>query len=110
LLLEKAGIVHQIINSHGNGIPLGAESNFTKFKLIMLDIGLCQTILGLELKDWFIDPESAFNINKGSICESFVGQELLAYSNPNDKQALYYWRREHRNSNAEIDYLQIIAM
>ncbi|HEX4044506.1 MAG TPA: AAA family ATPase [Gammaproteobacteria bacterium] len=103
-LLEKAGIVHQIIHSNANGIPLGAEADLDKFKLISLDIGLNQAILGLELKDWFIDPTTAF-VNKGSLTESFVGQELLAYSNPTNRQQLYYWQREEKGSHAEVDYL-----
>lgn len=103
-LLEKAGIIHQVIHSHGNGVPLGAEADLRKFKLITLDVGLNQTILGLELKDWFIDPVTTF-VNKGNISENFVGQELLAYSNPSTKQQLYYWHREQKSSNAEVDYL-----
>jgi predicted AAA+ superfamily ATPase len=103
-LLEKAGILHQVTYSAGNGLPLGAEADLSKFKLIIFDIGLCQTILGLDRKDWFIDPDLAF-INKGKITENFVGQELLAYANPANKQNLYYWRREIHGSNAEIDYL-----
>lgn len=103
-LLEKAGIVHQVMQCSGNGIPLGAETDFGKFKLISLDVALNQAILGLELKDWFISPAPTF-INKGNLSESFVGQELLAYSNPTDRQQLYYWHREDRSSHAEIDYL-----
>jgi uncharacterized protein len=105
-LLEKAGIIHRVIHSHGNGLPLGAEIDLGKFKLIMLDVGLCQTILGLDLKDWFIAPSLAF-VNKGSITENFVGQELLAYSSATDGPNLYYWQREKRGSNAEVDYLTV---
>lgn len=105
-LLEKAGIINQVIHSHGNGIPLGAEADLSKFKLMTLDVGINQAILGLELKDWFIDPTMAF-VNKGSLAESFIGQELLAYSNPSNKQELYYWQREEKHSHAEIDYLII---
>lgn len=103
-LLEKAGIINQIVKSVGGGIPLGAQADFNKFKLIMHDIGLNQTLLGLDLKDWFLEPESAF-INKGNITESFVGQELLAYSNSSDKHRLYYWHTEKRSAQAEVDYL-----
>lgn len=103
-LLEKAGIINQIVKSVGEGIPIGSQADFNKYKLIMHDIGLNQAILGLDLKDWFINPESTF-INKGNITESFVGQELLAYSNPSDKRRLYYWHREQRGAQAEIDYL-----
>ena len=98
-LLEKAGIVHQVFHTDGYGIPLGAGINLQKFKLITLDIGLNQAILGLELKDWFIDPSVTF-VNKGSLSECLVGQELLAYSNPADKQQLYYWAREKKSGHA----------
>ena len=104
LHLEKAGIIHQISRNQGQGLPLGAKANITKFKLMMHDIGLNQAILGLELKDWIVSPTSAF-VNQGNITESFVGQEFLAYSDPSDKEQLYYWHREERGSNAEIDYL-----
>lgn len=65
---------------------------------------LNQAILGLNLKDWFIDPTLNF-VNKGNLSESFVGQELLVYSNPIDKLQLHYWQREEKGRNAEIDYL-----
>jgi len=103
-LLEKAGIINQVIHSIGNGLPLGAEVDFNKFKLIFLDVGLTQAILGLELKDWFINVPVAF-VNKGHLTESFVGQELLAYANPSDRPTLYCWCRDERGSHAEVDYL-----
>lgn len=34
-----------------------------------------------------------------------MGQEILAYSNPYQKTSLYYWHRQIRSSEAEIDYL-----
>lgn len=105
-LLEKAGIINQVFKSVGGGIPLGAQADFNKFKLTMLDIGLNQSILGLELKDWFIEPAAALS-NKGNMTESFVGQELLAYSSASDKHKLYYWQRAQRSSQAEIDYLVV---
>ncbi|MBA3602990.1 MAG: DUF4143 domain-containing protein [Parachlamydiaceae bacterium] len=37
--------------------------------------------------------------------EAFVGQEILAYSLPIAKSHLYYWHRESRGSQAEVDYL-----
>lgn len=103
-LLQKAGIVHKVIHTAANGIPLGAEANSDKFKLLMLDVGLNQILLGSHLQDWFIDPIPEF-INKGNLAENFVGQELLAYSDPSDKQQLYYWSKETTGSNAEIDYV-----
>ena len=106
-LLEKAGIIHRVFHSHGTGVPLGAEVDFNTYKIVTLDVGLAQSILGLDLQDWFLDPSNAF-VNKGSLTESFIGQEFLAYAAPNQKAQLYYWQREKRGSNAEVDFLTAI--
>lgn len=110
-LLVKAGIVHQITHSGGNGIPLASEADFEKFKVILLDVALTQTILGVQPKDWLLNPEQTF-INRGEIVEAFVGQELLAYhsySEPSTRPKLYYWLKQQEKKestgNAEIDYL-----
>jgi hypothetical protein len=34
---------------------------------------------------------------------------MVAYSAPNTRNALYYWQREARGSEAEIDYLSAIG-
>ena len=47
-LLIKAGIVHNIIRSAGQGIPLGAQANPDIYKLIFVDVTLSQSILGLD--------------------------------------------------------------
>lgn len=103
-LLATAGIVHRVYHSSGQGIPLGSQANLDIFKMLFLDIGLTQAILGLDFADWFLNAQNNF-INKGAVVESFVGQELLAYSNPHSKTSLYFWQREERGSQAEIDYL-----
>jgi predicted AAA+ superfamily ATPase len=103
-LLIKAGVAHKIIHSSGVGIPLGATANGDKFKMLFLDIALAQTNLGLDTTSWLLDPELNL-INKGAITETFVGQELLAYGLFDMKAQLYYWHREAKSSNAEIDYL-----
>jgi hypothetical protein len=105
-LLEKAGIVHRIYHSNAKGLPLGADLSFESFKIITLDIGLNQNILGLDFQDWLLDPAKTM-VNKGNIAEAFVGQEILAYSDPNFKKQLHYWQREARGSHAEIDYLSV---
>ncbi len=102
--LIKANVTHKVIQTSGNGIPLGAESNLEKFKLIFLDIALAQHMLGLDIKKWFLDPTIEF-INKGNLIESFIGQEMLAYHDPYRLPRLYYWQQESRVSQAEIDYV-----
>jgi len=103
-LLIKAGLIHKIIHSAGQGIPLGTQAKPEIFKLIFLDMALAQAILGLDTTSWLLDPETSF-VNKGIITEAFVGQEMLAYAAHDQKTQLYFWQRQRRGSNAEVDYL-----
>lgn len=103
-LLATAGIVHKVIHSDAQGIPLGAQADLDTFKLIFIDVGLSQFILDLKAGDWLLDPLQEF-VNKGLLLESFVGQELIAYENPIKKSSLYYWKRNARSSEAEVDYI-----
>ncbi|MEI6242338.1 MAG: DUF4143 domain-containing protein, partial [Chlamydiota bacterium] len=103
-LLCHANIIHKILHTAGNGLPLGAEINLEWFKIIFLDTALCQAVIGSDLSPWFLDPKATF-INQGSVVEAFIGQELLCYSMPQRKMNLYFWKREQRTSNAEVDYL-----
>lgn len=103
-LLIVANVVTPVFRSAGNGIPLGAEADPEDFKLIFLDVGLAQAILGLDAGAWIINPLEQF-VNKGELVEAFIGQELLAYASSMRKGALYYWQRMARGSQAEVDYL-----
>lgn len=103
-LLRRANIVHQITHTAGNGVPLGAEVNLDWFKTILLDVGISQALLGLNLPAWFLNPDKNL-INRGTIVEAFVGQEILCYDSPKWKTDLFYWKREEKSAQAEIDYL-----
>ena len=103
-LLVKAGIVVKIHHTSANGIPLGAQIDHKKFKTNLFDIGIQQRLMGLDLSELLVSDD--FNvINKGSLAETFTALELLAYGNPRIKQNLYYWHREARSSNAEVDFV-----
>ena len=103
-LLVTAGVAHKVYYSAGQGIPLGAQIDVQDYRVLFLDIGLAQTALGLDLAGWFLYPQQEF-VNKGALVEAFVGQELLAYSQPSIKSAAYYWHKESRVQTAEVDYL-----
>lgn len=103
-LLEMAGLVYKVYHSSGQGIPLGSEVNFKKFKCLLHDSGIFQQIAGLRITDLML-AENIDMLNKGSIAEAFVGIELNKYSQETEKKQLYYWHREKRGSNAEVDYL-----
>ncbi len=103
-LLERANIIHIVRHTSGNGIPIGADTDFDTFKIIYLDVALCQAIIGTDISIWFLKPLEGFE-NRGEIAEAFIGQELICYANPHSKAELHFWRRRERNSSAEIDYL-----
>lgn len=103
-LLNKAMVINAVYHSDGQGIPLGAGADYDHFKSIFIDIALAQRALNFHPREWFLNPAQAL-VNKGAITESFVGQELLAYSNPQEKTQLYYWQRHEKSSSAEVDYL-----
>ncbi len=44
-------------------------------------------------------------MNEGALAEQFVGQELMAAERFFDDPHLFYWHREARNANAEVDYV-----
>ena len=106
-LLQMAGLVYKVYHSSANGVPLGAEINLSKFKVLFFDIGLAQRLLRLDYSKFLINSD-IMQINNGTIAELFVGLELIAYSNPREKGSAYYWHREKRSSNAEIDYVIIL--
>lgn len=106
-LMEKANIVHRIYHASGQGLPLGAQADLERYKVILFDIAVTQQFLGLDLKGWLLKPKEEF-VNQGELVESFVGQEMLAYGSANVPHPLFYWQRESRGSEAEIDYLSTI--
>lgn len=103
-LLVTAGIAQKVFYAAGQGMPLGALVDPLDYKTLFFDVGLSQSLLGLDIAGWFLHPHNEF-VNKGSLVESFVGQEILVYSSPRRKKQLFFWHRAERTSQAEIDYL-----
>ncbi len=103
-LLEMAGLAYKVRHSSADGLTLGAGINPGRFKVILFDHGIFQRISGLELSSFLLANEFS-TINKGNIAEQFVGMEFVKYFSPDAKPQLYYWQREKRGSNAEVDYL-----
>lgn len=103
-LLSLAGLITPVTHTAANGIPLGAEIN-TKFrKFLFIDIGLMQSLLGVQAQDILLGTETEF-VNKGGLSEMFAGLELMKYANYLKKEELYYWQRMERNALAEVDYV-----
>lgn len=87
-LLEKANVMSRVQQTQGHGSSLNAMADHNHFKMIMVDVALTQTLLGVTSEQWILNTGHAF-INKGSIAEAFVGQELLAYHNARQTAKLY---------------------
>ena len=103
-LLEMAQVAHRVRHSAGNGVPLEGQCNDSLFKVIFLDIGLSQALLGVNDGDWMLNMQRAVS-NRGAVVEAFVGQEILAMSDPGVRRRLFYWVREKAHAKSEVDYL-----
>ena len=105
--LSDAGLIILIYSTSAAGLPFISHKNEKKVKLLFLDIGLVKRACNLDLEILF--KENLSLINKGTLAEQFVGQELLAYMFKNEINNLYSWKREIKNSSAEIDFLITIG-
>lgn len=103
-LLILAGLVIPVTHSASNGIPLGAEVDQKKRKMLVFDTGIFQRLLGLNIGELIIS-ESFEVVNKGALAELSVGLELSKLSSHYLNNPLYYWQRESSSGNAEVDYV-----
>ena len=102
-LLVKAGVAYECFHTSAQGLPLAAGKNEKRFKVYMFDIGLAQRMMGLSLKEWVTKSLDIKYI--GGVAEQFVAQEYVAYCPPEKPHELYYWHREEKSSNAEVDFI-----
>jgi len=103
-LLIMSGMVIPVTHTSANGIPLGAEVNPKKRKMLLLDTGIFQRLLQLDISELLFSKELNL-VNKGGIAEQFIGLEILKNVSCYTQMELFYWHREALNSNAELDYL-----
>jgi len=103
-LLELAKVIQRCFHSHGDGLPLAAQQKPNHFKLLFLDVGLIQSMLGISLA--VVETTQEINeIAKGALAEQFVGQHLM-YDRPMfEAPSIHYWERQAKHSTAEVDYL-----
>jgi uncharacterized protein len=104
-ILEKSMLLSLVHSTTVSGLPLGAEASSKKFKPLFLDIGLMQSVCGIDPKESIV-TEDLNNVYKGAVAEQFVGQEILATGGSEDHK-LYYWSREKKSSNAEVDFVLV---
>lgn len=102
-MLCQAGLIYTVYATSASGLPLISLINEKKFKILFLDIGL--VMRSTRLQSEILLKEDVLLINRGELAEQFVGQELLAYSPYEEEAHLYFWQREERSSQAEIDFI-----
>ena len=102
LLLARVAI--KIKSLSNIGVPLEVFASDKKFKNLFLDIGLMNRVMGIDYND-ALNHKNLLSIYRGQLAEQFVGQEFATVTN----NQLYYWARDAKNSNAEIDYLALIG-
>lgn len=107
-MLVKTGIAYKAYHSSARGIPLGAQVNRKRFKVLPNDTGIYQRLLGLNLSDYILADFPSL-VNRGSLAEIFVGLELIASGPTHMRPEIYYWHRESSKSNAEVDYVTAIG-
>jgi hypothetical protein len=104
MLLAKAGLVTQVFHATCSGLPLAAGADDRIFKILMLDIGLLNAATG----SYSIPPSQLLEkalATEGKIAEQVVGQHLLSNGISSRRSSLFYWLREGKTSNAEVDYV-----
>ena len=103
-LLIQAGLAYNIYHTSAHGIPLGAQTNLKKFKSVIFDVGIYQRLLGLKVPEHIISTPVDL-VHKGNMSELIVAHEIVVHHPPHMKPQLFYWHRESKSSNAEIDYI-----
>jgi predicted AAA+ superfamily ATPase len=98
LLLAK--VARKVKSVANIGIPIEVHASDKKFKNIFIDIGLMNRIMGLDYNE-ALNHSNLLAIYRGQLAEQFTGQEFVSVA---DSQ-LYYWSRDAKSSNAEVDYL-----
>ena len=108
-MLVQAGILIPVTHTDANGLPLGSEADGTYRKMLLLDSGLMLRLLNMTMGDvsqitmQILTASAADLVNKGPMAELVAGLEMFRYQSPNLRHELFYWYRQAKNSQAEVD-------
>lgn len=105
LKLEMSRIIHLVRRTGSSKVPISQFVDEDVFKPLFLDIGLALNLAGIKLSD----IQNLVTDFEGALAEQFVGQELISTFQHFKDARLYYWSREKKNANAEIDFLHQIG-
>lgn len=103
----KAHLIMACHHTDCSGLPLKAGRDERIYKLFFLDVGLLNYLCGLEWTD--ISQLTVRElIHEGSLAEQFVAQHLAYHTGGVEPPELFYWLRESRRQNAEVDFVHSV--
>jgi hypothetical protein len=74
----------------------------------MLDVGLVSSALGLDLPA-LENMDVTSLVNQGALVEQAVGQLLRGTFTGAAEPELFYWQRDKRDAEAELDYVHAVG-
>lgn len=96
--LLDCGLIKKVYNVSKPAMPLKAYTEFSAFKLYLLDVGLLAAMSELDAKS-ILDGNAVFVEFKGALTEQYVLQQLIAGT----EYTPYYY--SETKSEGEIDFL-----
>jgi predicted AAA+ superfamily ATPase len=99
--LVLSRVIHSVKHTNASKVPLAEHVKEDVFKTVFMDIGFVNQLNQIELTGL----DNLVTANEGILAEQFVAQELLCIQQTWLSPALFYWSREEKSSNAEIDYI-----
>ena len=96
--LLDCGLIKKVYNVSKPAMPLKAYTEFSAFKLYLLDVGLLAAMSDLDART-ILEGNSIFVEFKGALTEQYVLQQLIA-----DTEYTPYYYTETK-SEGEIDFL-----
>ncbi|MEN8245921.1 MAG: ATP-binding protein [Thermodesulfobacteriota bacterium] len=103
-LLTMARLLLPAFHSNSSGIPLKTGINPKIYKLYFIDIGLLNYLNGLEWAH-IAELDERTLLNEGVIAEQFIAQHLAYRFEGLEPPDLFYWLREGKTGNAEVDFV-----
>lgn len=103
-LLHRARVILICYHSNGSGVPLRSQKDDSVFKVYFLDVGLLNYLRGATWQ-MMQDYSEKHMIIKGEVAEQFAAQHLAYLEAGLEEPNLYYWLRDKKINNAEVDFL-----
>jgi uncharacterized protein len=95
--LKNAGLIHVVYQIRAAKLPISGYTDYSKFKLYILDTGLLGAMLNLS-SDIILKPNELFSEYNGAFVENYTCLELMKTV----EQDLFYWSSERE---AEVDFV-----